>query len=111
VWVGERRKAQAARVPPPEMLMGCLELRRERLEPRFERLKADSRPLEPCPSCLAKLCHAVGCDPVKRFDAIEAFWRDRPRHDTLDYARAARAQVQVTAASRPDGHERRELIR
>ena len=59
-------------------------------------LEADARPLEPCPSCLAKLCHAVRCDLLKRFQALEAFWRDRPRGDTtFEYVRAARALLQA----------------
>ncbi len=67
-------------------------------------LEADARPLEPCPSCLAKLCHAVRCDPLKRFEAIEPFWRDRPRGHTLDYVRAARLLAE--AAPSPEQEAR-----
>ena len=35
--------------------------------------EADRRPLEPCPSCLAKLCYATGADPVKRFQNLIEF--------------------------------------
>ena len=33
--------------------------------------EADSRPLFLCPVCLRKLHHAVGFDPVARYEAIE----------------------------------------
>lgn len=37
--------------------------------------EADSRPLEVCPSCLAKLCYATGADPAKRLRALIAFYK------------------------------------
>ena len=37
------------------------------------RQEADSRPLWLCPYCLAKLCHATGANPVKRFRDLAAF--------------------------------------
>jgi archaemetzincin len=37
------------------------------------REEADRRPLWLCPHCLAKLCHATGADPVKRFKELAAF--------------------------------------
>jgi archaemetzincin len=37
------------------------------------RAEADSRRLWLCPHCLAKLCHATGADPVKRFKELAAF--------------------------------------
>jgi archaemetzincin len=37
------------------------------------REEADRRPLWLCPHCLAKLCHATGADPVKRFQDLAAF--------------------------------------
>jgi archaemetzincin len=37
------------------------------------REEADRRPLWLCPHCLAKLCHATGADPVKRFKDLAAF--------------------------------------
>ncbi len=35
--------------------------------------EADRRPLWLCPHCLAKLCHATGADPVRRFKDLVAF--------------------------------------
>jgi archaemetzincin len=35
--------------------------------------ESDRRPLEPCPVCLAKLCHATGADPAKRFQQLIEF--------------------------------------
>jgi archaemetzincin len=35
--------------------------------------EADRTPLWFCPHCLAKLCHATGADPEKRFEALIAF--------------------------------------
>jgi archaemetzincin len=35
--------------------------------------ESDRRPLEPCPSCLAKLCYATGADPAKRFRSLIEF--------------------------------------
>ncbi|MGO9113266.1 MAG: archaemetzincin [Thermoguttaceae bacterium] len=37
------------------------------------REEADRRPLWLCPHCLAKLCHATGADPIKRFKDLAAF--------------------------------------
>jgi archaemetzincin len=37
------------------------------------REEADRRPLWLCPQCLAKLCHATGADPAKRFKELAAF--------------------------------------
>jgi len=37
--------------------------------------EADRRPLEVCPSCLAKLCYAAGADPAKRFQGLIAFYK------------------------------------
>ena len=37
------------------------------------REEADRRPLWLCPHCLAKLCHATGADPIRRFKDLAAF--------------------------------------
>jgi archaemetzincin len=37
--------------------------------------EGDRHPLEVCPSCLAKLCHATGADPAKRFRQLIAFYK------------------------------------
>src|SRR5208282_1290615 len=37
------------------------------------REEADRRPLWLCPHCLAKLCHATGADPIRRFKDLSAF--------------------------------------
>jgi archaemetzincin len=37
--------------------------------------ETDRHPLELCPQCLAKLCHATGADPEKRFEKLIAFYR------------------------------------
>ncbi len=37
--------------------------------------ESDRRPLALCPHCLAKLCHATGADPQKRFEKLTAFCR------------------------------------
>ena len=39
-------------------------------------VEADRQPLWLCPICLAKLCHATGADPTKRFDALIKFCKD-----------------------------------
>jgi archaemetzincin len=39
--------------------------------------EADSQPLSPCPTCLAKLCHATGADPQKRFQELIAFAKEQ----------------------------------
>jgi archaemetzincin len=36
-------------------------------------VEGDRHPLELCPVCLAKLCHATGADPAKRFQALIEF--------------------------------------
>ena len=35
--------------------------------------EADHQPLWLCPICLAKLCHATGADPIKRYKALAEF--------------------------------------
>ena len=37
------------------------------------RAERDRYPLALCPVCLAKLCHATGADPLKRFEKLIAF--------------------------------------
>jgi hypothetical protein len=37
--------------------------------------EADRHPLELCPRCLAKLCHATGADPAGRFEKLIAFYK------------------------------------
>ncbi len=37
--------------------------------------EADRRPLALCPNCLAKLCHATGADPAKRFRQLVVFYK------------------------------------
>lgn len=37
------------------------------------RAESDRHPLALCPHCLAKLCHATGADPKKRFEKLIAF--------------------------------------
>ena len=37
------------------------------------RAESDRRPLALCPHCLAKLCHATGADPRKRFEKLITF--------------------------------------
>ena len=39
------------------------------------RAESDRHPLALCPHCLAKLCHATGADPQKRFEKLIAFYR------------------------------------
>ena len=41
------------------------------------REEADRRPLWLCPHCLAKLCHATGADPLRRFKDLAAFSKAR----------------------------------
>jgi len=40
------------------------------------RAESDSQPQALCPHCLAKLCHATGADPEKRFEKLIAFCRE-----------------------------------
>lgn len=37
------------------------------------REESDAKPLEVCPECVAKICWATGCDPVKRFEDLAEF--------------------------------------
>ena len=37
------------------------------------RQESDRHPLALCPHCLAKLCHATGADPVRRYEKLIAF--------------------------------------
>ena len=35
--------------------------------------ESDRHPLEVCPNCLAKLCHATGAKPIARFEKLIEF--------------------------------------
>jgi archaemetzincin len=39
--------------------------------------EADRHPLELCPHCLAKLCHATGAKPAKRFQQLIEFYKSQ----------------------------------
>lgn len=39
--------------------------------------ETDSRPLELCPHCLAKLCYATGAEPARRFEKLIQFYKAR----------------------------------
>jgi archaemetzincin len=47
--------------------------------------EADRRPLEVCPHCLAKLCYATGADPVKRFEKLIQFYKNRGMASEREY--------------------------
>lgn len=56
--------------------------------------ETDSRPLEPCPSCLAKLLASTGADPLHRYDSLLEFWSARqPPSGLTSHLTAARAAV------------------
>lgn len=63
--------------------------------------EAEAAPLEPCPTDLAKLCEATGCDPQKRFDRLIQFWERHPAASaaTLQHLRAARALLSRNAGA------------
>jgi len=54
------------------------------------RVEADSRPLEPCPACLAKLQRAVGFDLRARWDEVERAYQAAGLRDGVEAVRAAR---------------------
>ena len=39
--------------------------------------ESDRRPLSLCPECVAKLCWATGCDPVKRYRQLATFCKNQ----------------------------------
>lgn len=41
------------------------------------REESDRQPLEVCPECVAKICWATGCDPVKRFEDLAEFCKEQ----------------------------------
>ncbi len=41
--------------------------------------ETDRRPLDACPECMAKIAWAMNYDPVKRYNALAAFWRKNGR--------------------------------
>jgi archaemetzincin len=49
--------------------------------------ESDRRPLVLCPICLAKLCHATGADPVKRFEKLLAFHKQHGLKTEEDFCR------------------------
>jgi archaemetzincin len=51
------------------------------------RAEADSRPLEPCPACLAKLQRAVGFEPRARWAELEVAYAAAGLHDGAGAAR------------------------
>ncbi len=59
--------------------------------------EADSHPLELCPVCLAKLCHATGADPVKRFERLAAFYRAHGFQAEEEFCEKSHAVILSTA--------------
>ena len=56
------------------------------------RVESDSHPAALCPECLAKVCWAVGADPLKRFGSLYRFCRARGLKAQADFfARSIRA--------------------
>lgn len=51
--------------------------------------EADSRPLEPCPVCQAKLQQAIGFDPAARWEALEGAYADAGFDDGAQAVREA----------------------
>lgn len=56
--------------------------------------EADRRPLEVCPSCLAKLCYATGADPAKRFRALIGFYKSHGLKDEQEFCEKSLALLQ-----------------
>lgn len=57
------------------------------------REEADSRPLEPCPACLAKLAIATGFDPLKRWRDVEAAYANAELFRGVDEVHRALAAL------------------
>jgi archaemetzincin len=58
--------------------------------------EADRHPLTLCPHCLAKLCHATGADPLRRFQELIAFARReglKPEQEFYEKSLAALQQA------------------
>jgi archaemetzincin len=60
--------------------------------------ESDRRPLWLCPLCLAKLCHATGADPQKRFAELIAFAKE---HGLVDEERFWRRSVNALQGQHP----------
>ncbi len=60
--------------------------------------EADSRPLWLCPLCLAKLCHATGADPRKRFEELIVFAKE---HELVDEEKFWRQSLGALQGVRP----------
>jgi archaemetzincin len=59
--------------------------------------EADSQPLWLCPLCLAKLCHATGAEPRKRFEELIAFAKENELADEETFWRQSLAALQAPA--------------
>jgi archaemetzincin len=57
--------------------------------------EADRYPLWLCPQCLAKLCHATGADPEKRFKELIAFAKTHGLTTEEDFWRKSLAAMQA----------------
>jgi len=67
------------------------------------RAESDSHPAALCPECLAKVCWAVGADPLKRFVSLYRFCRAQGLKAQADFfARSIRALGGTVPQSRPD---------
>lgn len=51
------------------------------------REESNRQPLEVCPECVAKICWATGCDPVKRFEDLAEFCREQKLVAEADFYR------------------------
>jgi archaemetzincin len=57
------------------------------------REESDRHPLWLCPICLAKLCHATGADPTKRYEALAAFAKERGLKKEEEFYRRSAAKL------------------
>ena len=61
--------------------------------------ESDKRPMHLCPVCLHKLHAAIGFDPVARYDALEAFYREWGIEEERAWTEARLGLIQGNLAS------------
>lgn len=56
-------------------------------------METDRAPQHPCPVCLRKLHHALGFNPVKRYEQLARFYREQQWYDELDFVNRQLARL------------------
>ncbi|HSU83511.1 MAG TPA: hypothetical protein VLR69_13895, partial [Thermoanaerobaculia bacterium] len=61
----------------------------------------DSRPLDTCPECMAKICWATGYDPRRRFERMADFFARQGMGSARDFFLRRRDVLMLDKSGKP----------